>query len=528
MEPESLYSRAIELMLRSLALLRQIPISVVLAALILAAYIYVPRLRFKSQMAKFPLYLAHLSSAERRAKFLAGAKALYKDGDQKFRGLAYRMQTLDGKRNEQIVLPLSALPELRKAPEEELSFYDMFSKGLEETYTYVDIRFLPEVVDTIKRDLTPKLTNITSKICDEVDAALNTHLPSHDQWTEINVSQTALDIIAKVSAHLFIGGDVASDPGYLDCTKNFTVHLGEATRAIKVTRAWLRPLLAPRLPEVKRLLATRKKLRSYVKRVMEEREEAKAKDKNWVPPEDMMQWLLDRSDARNDTLEDCTAAQVLLILGTINASMQTLIAMLHTLAVTPEYVEPLREEVRNTVNADGSIPVSAMKEFGKIDSYFKEVGMHFPVIIEPYFRRVRKGYTLSNGQYLPPGAAIVIANPLITTNSQYNSFDGFRHYKLRETSAQKDKPNHRWLIANETEFRWGYDNHVCPGRFYAHNLLKIIFARLVERYDIKMLGGETGLENRYAMVEHGNVVMEPRDKPLLIRRVKGGKEVDKA
>ncbi|KAH6860587.1 cytochrome P450 [Alternaria alternata] len=499
-------------------MLRQTPMSVVLAALILLASIYVPRFKFKSQMARFPLILEHLSSEQRRAKFLAGAKALYKDGSQKFRGIAYRMQTLDGKREQQIVLPLSALTELRKAPEEVLSFYDMFSKGLEETYTYVDIKFLPEVVDTIKRDLTPKLTKITSKICVEVDAALDTYLPSHDKWTEINVSKTALDIIAKVSAHLFIGGDVAKDPGYLECTKNFTVHLGEATKAIKVTRVWLRPFLAPRLPEVKRLLETRKKLRGYVKRVMEERE-AKIKDPDWVPPDDMMQWLLNRADRKKDTLEDCTAAQVLLILGTINASMQTLIAILHTLAVTPEYVEPLREEIRNTLNSDGSIPVSAMKEFGKIDSYFKEVGMHFPVIIEPYFRRVRKGFTLSNGQYLPPGVAIVIANPLVT-DYKYDTFDGFRHYKLREASAQKDKPNHRWLIANETEFRWGYDNHVCPGRFYAHNLLKIIFARIVENYDIKMPGDVEGIEARYPMVEHGNVVMEPRDKPLLLRRVK--------
>lgn len=86
-------------------------------------------------------------------------------------------------------------------------------------------------------------------------------------------------------------------------------------------------------------------------------------------------------------------------------------------------------------------------------------------------------------------------------------------------SAQKDKPQHRWLIANETEFRWGYDNHVCPGRFYAHNLLKITLARLIENYEIKMPGDVTGIEARYKMVEFGNVVMEPRDKPLMIRRI---------
>ncbi|KAH7086118.1 ent-kaurene oxidase [Paraphoma chrysanthemicola] len=485
---------AIGSLLPDLTLMRKIPLAVVVTALIIAASVCLPHIKYKLQISRFPLFLEHLSSKERRAKFLAGAKALYKEGHDKFKASPYRMQTLD---EDQIVLPLSMLSELRKAPEEVLSFYDMFSKGLEETYTYVDIAFLPQVVDTIKRDLTPKLSKITSSISNEVDATLDAYLPSHNEWTEINTSQTALDIIAKISAHLFIGSGVANEAGYLDCTKNFTVHLGEATKAIKGTRVWLRPLLAPRLPEVKRLLETRRSLRTYVQHVIDERE-AKREDPNWVPPEDMMQWLLNRADRHEDsTLEDCTAAQVLLILGTINASMLTLIAILHTLAVTPEYLEPLREEIRNTLNSDGSIPISAMKEFGKLDSYFKEVGMHFPVIIEPYFRRVRKGLTLSNGQYLPPGVAIVIANPLIT-DRQYENFDGFRHYKLRETSAQKDKPQHRWLIANESEFRWGYDNHVCPGRFYAHNLLKIILARLIEKYDIKMPGDVTGLEARYA------------------------------
>jgi hypothetical protein len=83
MEAEPLDPWAIGFMRRNLAMLRQTPMSVVLAALILLASIYVPRFKFKSQMARFPLILEHLSSEQRRAKFLAGAKALYKDGSQK-------------------------------------------------------------------------------------------------------------------------------------------------------------------------------------------------------------------------------------------------------------------------------------------------------------------------------------------------------------------------------------------------------------------------------------------------------------
>jgi hypothetical protein len=58
-------------------------------------------------------------------------------------------------------------------------------------------------------------------------------------------------------------------------------------------------------------------------------------------------------------------------------------------------------------------------------------------------------------------------------------------------------------------------------------LLKIILARLIENYDIKMPGDVKGLEARYAMVEFENSVSEPRDKPLMIRTIKS-REPEKA
>jgi hypothetical protein len=83
MESNTISPKAIGLNLPNLVLLRQMPLTVVVAALVLAGLVYVQRSRSKLQLARFPLYLEHLSSEERRAKFLAGAKALYKDGHQK-------------------------------------------------------------------------------------------------------------------------------------------------------------------------------------------------------------------------------------------------------------------------------------------------------------------------------------------------------------------------------------------------------------------------------------------------------------
>jgi hypothetical protein len=82
-EFDTLSPKLIGLSSSSIASLRRIPVSVVFAALVLLASVYLPRFKYKSHLAQFPLILEHLSSEERRAKFLAGAKALYKDGHHK-------------------------------------------------------------------------------------------------------------------------------------------------------------------------------------------------------------------------------------------------------------------------------------------------------------------------------------------------------------------------------------------------------------------------------------------------------------
>ena len=38
---------------------------------------------------------------------------------------------------------------------------------------------------------------------------------------------------------------------------------------------------------------------------------------------------------------------------------------------------------------------------------------------------------------------------------------------------------------------WGYGNHVCPGRFFASNEMKIALCFMLLRYDFEFLPGET-------------------------------------
>jgi hypothetical protein len=51
---------------------------------------------------------------------------------------------------------------------------------------------------------------------------------------------------------------------------------------------------------------------------------------------------------------------------------------LYNLAVTPEYLQPLREEIRTAIADNGSITTRALQQMEKLDSYMKETMRFYP------------------------------------------------------------------------------------------------------------------------------------------------------
>jgi hypothetical protein len=129
---------------------------------------------------------------------------------------------------------------------------------------------------------------LNAAICSEVDAAVRHYLPSCDNWTEVCINSKLIDIVARVSGRVFVGQDLASDPEYLDIGANYTVYLIEAVRAIKFIRPWMRPILVPRLPEIKRLRNMEKRAAKHLEPIVRERMEAGKADPNYQQPDDMV------------------------------------------------------------------------------------------------------------------------------------------------------------------------------------------------------------------------------------------------
>jgi cytochrome P450 len=74
--------------------------------------------------------------------------------------------------------------------------------------------------------------------------------------------------------------------------------------------------------------------------------------------------------------------QLELIFAAIHTTTMTATNVLYTLATTPEYIDLLRDEIRNVMaNHDGYITSQGLQQMEKLDSYMKEVVRCYPTNI---------------------------------------------------------------------------------------------------------------------------------------------------
>jgi cytochrome P450 len=63
---------------------------------------------------------------------------------------------------------------------------------------------------------------------------------------------------------------------------------------------------------------------------------------------------------------------------------------------------------------------------------------------------------------------------------------------------------------------FGFGRHACPGRFFAANEIKLIVARLLMDFDIKMPEGRT---ERFENIAMSGNIMPDFGKEILLKRV---------
>jgi len=232
--------------------------------------------------------------------------------------------------------------------------------------------------------------------------------------------------------------------------------------------------------------------------------EAMNKDPNGRPalPNDLITWLVEDSLHRGEPrkgLENLLIGRLFMAnFAAIETTTMTITSTLFDiLSSSPakKFAETLREEALNMLKAsDGQPKKEDLLRMVRTDSSMKET-LRLHAIFKALAREVTapKGVTMENGLHLPKGSRVCISSHgLHNDESIYpnaTTYDAFRYSRVLEQPAENGtespKPLSQSLAAtSEVYLPFGHGKHSCPGRFFAADEMKLVFAYIFSKYEI--------------------------------------------
>lgn len=115
---------------------------------------------------------------------------------------------------------------------------------LEADHTFLHANLVKDPVhpEIIKHELTKQIGTFTNVIVDEIQLCLEDYLGFETrQWQEVKLYDTLLDIIARLSARVFIGQPLCHDADFLKTCRSFNRNVALSAAALSTLPAFLKP-----------------------------------------------------------------------------------------------------------------------------------------------------------------------------------------------------------------------------------------------------------------------------------------------
>jgi cytochrome P450 len=107
---------------------------------------------------------------------------------------------------------------------------------------------------------------------------------------------------------------------------------------------------------------------------------------------------------------------------------------------------------------------------------------------------------LNDGTEIAKGTSLMITNDWMSDSNFYENpetFDPYRFVKLRQVPGREHSAP---LVSVSPEHMgFGFGKHVCPGRFFAVNEIKIALCHMLLKYEFKLADGTVPRIRRYGV-----------------------------
>ncbi|KAI9771907.1 MAG: hypothetical protein M1840_001677 [Geoglossum simile] len=419
-----------------------------------------------------------------------------------------------------VVLPPSALEEVRNLPENQVSFLKDMKRQFAGEHTGVGDTS-PEVIDVVKFDLTRNLPNLLSSLQDEVRYSFDREFGPCEDWTAIGLYGALARVVALLSGLVFVGRPLSREDEWLNLLVTYSVSVISARDAVLKYPVLLRPLVAPFLKEVKtvrrHIARCAELLDPILKAKLAKPNEGKYQFDDLQDGQgNFISWILGRMDGRDQGDPKVLAKnQMVLSFASIHTTTLSIWHAMFDLACRPEYTQPLRDEINKAIAEDGQhvgeggffkLNQACVAKLRKLDSFFKESQRLSPPALIANNRVTVAPLSLSTGHTIPKETRVcfpayaIHTSPLTTAFSpSYNppsakppsEFDGFRFYNLRAMEGKENR--HQFVTTAPDSLNFGYGSHACPGRFFAGSIMKVVLVELLRNWDFRLKGDVEGV-----------------------------------
>lgn len=286
----------------------------------------------------------------------------------------------------QVILPNYMLDEIKNLPEDQISFTKAVYTNMLGRYTGIGTSH-PQLVEAIRVDLTRNISKTLSGLQDEVTFAVDTEFGTYEGWTAVKVFEKLIKTVARISARVFVGLPLCRDEEWLKVTTKYTEDILNARKTISKYPFFLRPFIAPFLPECRLLRNDRRRaakmLAPTIAAIIKShsngsndspcKEDSTSLDKNGQY--NLVSWILGHYKAnQKPSAEVIGEEQLLAAVAAIHTTTFTTMQVISDLASYPEYIAELREEINEVTSEepDGKLRKTSMPRLRKLDSFIKE------------------------------------------------------------------------------------------------------------------------------------------------------------
>lgn len=190
-------------------------------------------------------------------------------------------------------------------------------------------------------------------------------------------------MLSRSTSRIIAGDALCRNDQWLKLMADYTNNVGLTLILLRPLPKMVRPLVAWMLPSVRNL----NKQMAFAKNelfipLINGRRHSERYDPQYEKPDDYLQWMMDIADNPRDADPEFMAHNLFVImsLAFVHTSTMLMTHMVFDLIDMPQYLEPLREEVRETfkfgwVNATQASFIHQHR----MDSFMKEVQRFNPV-----------------------------------------------------------------------------------------------------------------------------------------------------